>query len=210
MPYQVSKASLIEKIADLVRAKVLEDISDVRDESDRDGLRIVIELKRDATPMVVLNNLYKHTQLQTTFGVIMLALVEGRPRVLNLKQMMEEFLKHRNEVIVRRTRFELDAAEKRAHILEGFIIALDNIDEVIKTIKESKDTSTANLNLQQRFGLSEIQAKAILEMRLQRLTGLERDKIQQEYREIIRLSAFVPFLQAKNYKCRSSVMNWPA
>jgi DNA gyrase subunit A len=165
----------------------LEDISDVRDESDRDGLRIVIELKRDATPMVVLNNLYKHTQLQTTFGVIMLALVEGRPRVLNLKQMMEEFLKHRNEVIVRRTRFELDAAEKRAHILEGFIIALDNIDAVIKTIKESKDTQTANLNLQQRFGLSEIQAKAILEMRLQRLTGLERDKIQQEYREIIQL-----------------------
>lgn len=187
LPYQVSKASLIEKIADLVRAKVLEDISDVRDESDRDGLRIVIELKRDATPMVVLNNLYKHTQLQTTFGVIMLALVEGRPRVLNLKQMMEEFLKHRNEVIVRRTRFELDAAEKRAHILEGFIIALDNIDAVIKTIKESKDTPTASINLQQRFGLSEIQAKAILEMRLQRLTGLERDKIQQEYREIIQL-----------------------
>jgi len=156
LPYQVSKASLIEKIADL-------------------------------TPMVVLNNLYKHTQLQTTFGVIMLALVEGRPRVLNLKQMMEEFLKHRNEVIVRRTRFELDAAEKRAHILEGFIIALDNIDAVIKTIKESKDTPTASINLQQRFGLSEIQAKAILEMRLQRLTGLERDKIQQEYREIIQL-----------------------
>jgi len=187
LPYQVSKASLIEKIADLVRAKVLEDISDVRDESDRDGLRVVIELKRDATPMVVLNNLYKHTQLQTTFGVIMLALVEGRPRVLNLKQMMEEFIKHRNEVIVRRTRFELDAAEKRAHILEGFIIALDNIDAVIKTIKESKDTPTANANLQQRFGLSEIQAKAILEMRLQRLTGLEREKIQQEYREIIQL-----------------------
>ena len=187
LPYQVSKASLIEKIADLVRAKVLEDISDVRDESDRDGLRVVIELKRDATPMVVLNNLYKHTQLQTTFGVIMLALVEGRPRVLNLKQMMEEFLKHRNEVIVRRTKFELDAAEKRAHILEGFIIALDNIDAVIKTIKESKDTPTANANLQQRFGLSEIQAKAILEMRLQRLTGLEREKIQQEYREIIQL-----------------------
>jgi len=187
LPYQVSKASLIEKIADLVRAKVLEDISDVRDESDRDGLRVVIELKRDATPMVVLNNLYKHTQLQTTFGVIMLALVEGRPRVLNIKQMMEEFIKHRNEVIVRRTKFELDAAEKRAHILEGFIIALDNIDAVIKTIKESKDTPTANANLQQRFGLSEIQAKAILEMRLQRLTGLEREKIQQEYREIIQL-----------------------
>lgn len=187
LPYQVSKASLIEKIADLVRAKVLEDISDIRDESDRDGMRIVIELKRDATPMVVLNNLYKHTQLQTTFGVNMLALVKGRPKVLTLKQMMEEFLKHRNEVIVRRTQFELDAAERRAHILEGFIIALDNIDEVIKTIKESKDTPTASINLQSRFSLSEIQAKAILEMRLQRLTGLERDKIQAEYREIIQL-----------------------
>jgi DNA gyrase subunit A len=187
LPYQVSKASLIEKIADLVRAKVLEDISDIRDESDRDGMRIVIELKRDATPMVVLNNLYKHTQLQTTFGVNMLALVKGRPKVLTLKQMMEEFLKHRNEVIVRRTQFELDAAERRAHILEGFIIALDNIDEVIKTIKESKDTPTASINLQSRFSLSEIQAKAILEMRLQRLTGLERDKIQAEYIEIIQL-----------------------
>ena len=187
LPYQVGKASLIEKIADLVRAKVLEDISDIRDESDRDGMRIVIELKRDATPMVVLNNLYKHTQLQTTFGINMLALVKGRPKVLTLKEMMEEFLKHRNEVIVRRTQFELDAAERRAHILEGFIIALDNIDEVIKTIKQSKDTPTASSNLQSRFSLSEIQAKAILEMRLQRLTGLERDKIQAEYREIIQL-----------------------
>jgi DNA gyrase subunit A len=187
LPYQVSKASLIEKIAELVRAKVLEDISDVRDESDRDGLRVVIELKRDGVPMVVLNNLYKHTQLQTTFGVIMLALVDGRPRILNLKQMMEEFLKHRNEVVVRRTRYELDAAEKRAHILEGFIIALDNIDAIIKTIKESPDTPTASMRLQQGFGLSELQAKAILEMRLQRLTGLERDKIQNEYREIIQL-----------------------
>ena len=187
LPYQVGKASLIEKIADLVRAKVLEDISDIRDESDRDGMRIVIELKRDATPMVVLNNLYKHTQLQTTFGINMLALVKGRPKVLTLKEMMEEFLKHRNEVIVRRTQFELDAAERRAHILEGFIIALDNIDEVIKTIKQSKDTPTASSNLRSRFSLSEIQAKAILEMRLQRLTGLERDKIQAEYREIIQL-----------------------
>jgi DNA gyrase subunit A len=187
LPYQVGKASLIEKIADLVRAKVIEDISDIRDESDRDGMRIVIELKRDATPMVVLNNLYKHTQLQTTFGINMLALVKGRPKVLTLKEMMEEFLKHRNEVIVRRTQFELDAAERRAHILEGFIIALDNIDEVIKTIKQSKDTPTASMNLRSRFSLSEIQAKAILEMRLQRLTGLERDKIQAEYREIIQL-----------------------
>jgi DNA gyrase subunit A len=186
LPYQVNKASLIEKIADLVRAKSLEDISDIRDESDRDGMRIVIELKRDATPMVVLNNLYKHTQMQVTFGAIMLALVDGRPRVLNLKEMMEQYIKHRVEVIVRRTRFELDAAEKRAHILEGFIIALDNIDEIIKTIKASPDTPTASLKLQEGFGLSELQAKAILEMRLQRLTGLEREKIMNEYRELIR------------------------
>ncbi len=186
LPYQVSKAGLIEKIADLVKAKSLEDISDIRDESDRDGMRIVIELKRDAVPMVVLNNLYKHTQMQVTFGVIMLALVNGRPRILTLKELMEEFLKHRNEVIVRRTQFDLDAAEKRAHILEGFIIALDNIDAVIKTIKESKDVPTASSRLQERFGLSEIQAKAILDMRLQRLTGLEREKIQNEYAELIK------------------------
>ncbi|MFN6113129.1 MAG: DNA gyrase subunit A [Bacteroidota bacterium] len=186
LPYQVSKAGLIEKIADLVKAKSLEDISDIRDESDRDGLRIVIELKRDATPMVVLNNLYKHTQMQVTFGVIMLALVNGRPRILTLKELMEEFLKHRNEVVVRRTQFDLDAAEKREHILEGFIIALDNIDAVIKTIKESKDVPTASSRLQERFGLSEIQAKAILDMRLQRLTGLEREKIQNEYAELIK------------------------
>lgn len=185
LPYQVSKAGLIEKIADLVKAKSLEDISDIRDESDREGLRIVIELKRDAVPMVVLNNLYKHTQMQVTFGVIMLALVNGRPRILTLKEMMEEFVKHRNDVIVRRTKFDLDAAEKRAHILEGFIIALDNIDAIIKTIKESKDAAQASQKLQERFGLSEIQAKAILDMRLQRLTGLEREKIQQEYAEVI-------------------------
>jgi DNA gyrase subunit A len=185
LPYQVSKAGLIEKIADLVKAKTLEDISDIRDESDREGLRIVIELKRDAVPMVVLNNLYKHTQMQVTFGVIMLALVNGRPRILTLKEMMEEFVKHRNDVIVRRTKFDLDAAEKRAHILEGFIIALDNIDAIIKTIKESKDVTQASQKLQERFGLSEIQAKAILDMRLQRLTGLEREKIQQEYAEVI-------------------------
>lgn len=187
LPYQVSKAGLIEKIADLVKSKTLEDISDIRDESDRDGMRIVIELKRDGVPMVVLNNLYKHTQMQVTFGVIMLALVNGRPRILTLKEMMEPFIAHRNEVIVRRTQFDLTAAEKRAHILEGFIIALDNIDEVIQTIKKSKDTNEASLNLQSKFGLSEIQAKAILDMRLQRLTGLEREKIQAEYREVIEL-----------------------
>jgi len=185
LPYQVSKAGLIEKIADLVKNKSIEDISDIRDESDRDGLRIVVELKRDAVPMVVLNNLYKHTQLQVTFGVILLALVNGRPRILTLKEMITEFVAHRNNVIVRRTQFDLDAAEKRAHILEGFIIALDNIDEVIKVIKASKDVPTASEQLQKRFGLSEIQSKAILDMRLQRLTGLEREKIQAEYREII-------------------------
>lgn len=185
LPYQVSKAGLIEKIALLVKSKAIDDISDIRDESDRDGLRVVIELKRDGVPMVVLNNLYKHTQMQVTFGVIMLALVNGRPRILTLKEMIEEFVKHRNEVVVRRTQFDLDAAEKRAHLLEGFIIALDNIDEVIKTIKGSTDVPTASERLQKKFGLSEVQAKAILDMRLHRLTGLEREKIQAEYREVI-------------------------
>lgn len=187
LPYQVNKANLIEKIAELVRDKKIEDISNVRDESDRDGLRVVIELKRDSVPEIVLNNLYKHTQMQNTFGVIMLALVKGRPRVLNLKEVMVHFLEHRNEVIVRRTQFELDAAERRAHILEGYIIALDNIDEVIETIRKSRDTETARNNLMARFSLSEIQAKAILDMRLQRLTGLEREKIVEEYRETLKL-----------------------
>jgi DNA gyrase subunit A len=187
LPYQVSKAGLIEKIADQVRDKVLEDISDIRDESDRDGMRIVIELKRDGVPLVVLNNLFKHTQMQTTFGCNMLALVDGRPRVLELREMLQHFISFRNEVVVRRTKYELAAAEKRAHILEGFIIALDNIDAVIKTIKESPNVEVASERLQANFKLSEIQAKAILDMRLQRLTGLEREKIQQEYREIIQL-----------------------
>ncbi len=185
LPYQVNKANLIEKIADLVREKKLEDIADIRDESDRDGMRIVIDLKRDSTPMVVLNNLYKHTQLQNTFGVIMLALVNGRPRVLTLREVVRHFIDFRNEVVVRRTQFELEEAERRAHILEGYIIALDNIDAVIQTIRQSPDTATASMRLQERFGLSEIQAKAILEMRLQRLTGLEREKIEHEYRELI-------------------------
>ncbi len=185
LPYQVNKASLLEKIADLVKTKTVEDITDVRDESDRDGIRVVIDVKRDANPTVVLNNLYKHTQMQVTFGVIMLALVNGRPKVLTLKEMMQHFIEHRNVVIIRRTKFELDAAEKRAHILEGLIIALDNLDEVIKTIRESPDPKIASSRLQERFGLTEIQAKAILDMRLQRLTGLERDKIHSEYKEVI-------------------------
>ncbi len=187
IPYQVNKASLIEKIAELVQSKKIEDISDIRDESDKDGLRIVIELRRDAQPEVVLNNLYKHTNLQTTFGVIMLALVNGVPKILNLKEMMMEFINFRLDVIVRRTKFELDDAERRAHILEGYKIALDNIDEIIELIKKSKDPDTAKMNLMKKFKLSEIQAKAILDMRLQRLTGLERSKVEEEYKETIKL-----------------------
>lgn len=187
LPYLVNKAGLIAKIADLVNDKKLEDISDVRDESDRDGLRVVIELKRDATAEVVLNNLFKHTQMQITYGVIMLALVDGRPQVLTLRDMIRHFVEHRNTVVVRRSKYELDEAEKRAHILEGYIIALDNIDAVIKLIKQSKDVESAKTGLMKKFKLSEIQAKAILDMRLQRLTGLERKKVEDEYRETIKL-----------------------
>jgi DNA gyrase subunit A len=187
LPYQVNKASLIEKIAELVREQKINEISNVRDESDRDGLRVVIELKRDAQPAVVLNQLFKHTQMQVTFGVIMLALVNGVPKVLSLREMMDHFLNHRMDVLIRRTKFDLEAAEKRAHILEGYIIALDNIDAVIETIKKSRDVETAKQNLMKKFGLSEIQAKAILDMRLQRLTGLERKKIEDEYKETIKL-----------------------
>jgi DNA gyrase subunit A len=186
IPYGVTKSGLIEKIADLVRSKSLDGITDIRDESDRDGIRVVLELRRDAIPRVILNNLYKKTQLQTTFAANMIALVGGRPRLLTLRQLLELFLEFRNEVIVRRTQYELDQAERRAHILEGFIIALDNIDAVIETIKTSDTPETASIRLQERFGLSEIQAKAILDMRLQRLTGLEREKIQLEYRELLK------------------------
>ncbi len=187
LPYQVNKANLIEKIADLVREGKFTELSNIRDESDRDGMRVVIELKRDAQPAVVINNLFKHTQMQTTFGVITLALVNGVPKVLTLKEVMVHFLAHRMVVLVRRTKFELDAAERRSHILEGYIIALDNIDEVIETIKKSRDVETAKNNLMRKFKLSEIQSKAILDMRLQRLTGLERKKIEDEYRELLKL-----------------------
>ena len=187
LPFQVNKANLIEKMADLVRAGKLNDISNIRDESDRDGMRVVIELKREAQPAVVLNQLFVHTQMQTTFGVNMLALVNGVPKVLNLKEILQHFLEHRMDVLIRRTKYELEAAEKRAHILEGYIIALDNIDAVIQTIKKSKDVETAKSNLMKKFKLSEIQAKAILDMRLQRLTGLERQKIEDEYKETIKL-----------------------
>ena len=187
LPYQVNKANLIEKMAELVRSGKLSDISNIRDESDRDGMRVVIELKRDAQPAVVINQLFKHTQMQVTFGVIMLALVNGAPKVLKLDEVLKHFLAHRMDVLIRRTKYELEAAEKRAHILEGYIIALDNIDEVIEIIKKSRDPVTARNNLIRRFKFSEIQAKAILDMRLQRLTGLERKKIEEEYREVIKL-----------------------
>ncbi|TDJ56371.1 MAG: DNA gyrase subunit A [Ignavibacteria bacterium] len=187
LPYQVNKANLIEKIADLVRSGKITEISNLRDESDRDGMRVVVELKRDAQPAVVLNQLFKHTQMQTTFGVIMLALVNGIPKVLQLREMMQHFIDHRMDVLIKRTKYELDAAERRAHILEGYIIALDNIDAVIQTIKKSKDVETARNNLMKNFKLSEVQAKAILEMRLQRLTGLERKKIEDDYKETIKL-----------------------
>ncbi|GBD07606.1 DNA gyrase subunit A [bacterium HR21] len=185
LPFQVAKAALIERIAQLVRTKTLEGIADIRDESDREGMRIVIELRRDAVPMVVLNNLYKHTPLQSTFSIIMLALVGGRPRVLSLREMLHAFLRHRHEVIQRRSRFELDGAERRAHIVEGLLRALDQLDEVIETIRSAPDPATASQRLQDRFELSAEQARAILEMRLQRLTGLERSSLHDEYRQLL-------------------------
>ncbi|WP_026995339.1 DNA gyrase subunit A [Flectobacillus major] len=186
IPYMVNKASLIKQCADLVNDKKIEGISEIRDESDRQGMRVVFDLKRDAVPNVVLNNLYKYSALQSSFSVNNVALVKGRPMTLNLKDLIHYFVEHRNEVIVRRTQYDLREAQKRAHILEGFIIALDNLDAVIKLIRESRDPNAAQQGLTSTFGLSDIQAKAILEMRLQRLTGMERDKIIAEYEEIQR------------------------
>ncbi|SPP64533.1 DNA gyrase subunit A [Nitrospira lenta] len=187
VPYQVNKAKLIEKIAELVQDERIKGIADLRDESsDREGVRVVIELKRGEIPLIVLNNLFKHTQLETTFGVIMLALVNNRPEVLNLKQILSHFLDHRREVIVRRTAFELRKAEERAHILEGLKIALDNLDAVIALIRRAQSPDEARAGLMSQFGLSEIQASAILEMRLQRLTQLERQKLIEEYKEVLK------------------------
>jgi len=191
IPYQVNKAKLIENIADLVKDKKITGISDLRDESDRDGMRIVIELKRDANPNIVLNLLYKHTKLQDTFGVIMLALVNNEPKVLNLKQILEHYIEFQKEVITRRTIFDLNKAEARAHILEGLKIALDNIDEVISIIRNSKTGEIAKNTLIERFDFSEKQCQAILEMRLRRLTGLERDKIEDEYNELMKLVEYL-------------------
>ncbi|RSK25441.1 DNA gyrase subunit A [Bacillus sp. HMF5848] len=200
LPYQVNKAKLIEKIADLVRDKKIEGITDLRDESDRNGMRVVIELRKDANANVILNNLYKQTSLQTSFGINMLALVDGQPRVLNLKQMLKYYLDHQVVVIRRRTQYELEKAEARAHILEGLRIALDHIDEIIALIRGSKTTEIARNGLMEHFSLSEKQAQAILDMRLQRLTGLEREKIEEEYQGLIVLIAELKAILADEEK----------
>ncbi len=200
IPYAVNKATLITNIAYLVQEKKLEGISDLRDESNKDGIRVVIELKRGVVAKVVLNNLYKHTQLQTTFGAIMLAIDHGRPKVMNLRELLEAYLDHRYDVIKRRTQFDLDKAEARAHILEGLKIALDHLDEVVKIIRGSKDRDNARAQLMSKFGLSEIQSNAILDMRLYQLTGLERGKIEAEYLELIKLISFLRDLLASREK----------
>jgi len=189
LPYQVNKAKLVERIAELIRDRKIEGVSDLRDESDREGMRVVLELKKDEPAVPVLNSLYKHTAMQSTFGVIMLALVSNQPRVLDLKQMIGYFIDHRKVVVVRRTRYELRQAEARAHILEGYRIALDHLDAVIQLIRRSRSADEARTGLMQEFGMSEIQAQAVLDLRLQRLTQLERQKIQDEYEETIRLIA---------------------
>lgn len=186
LPYQVNKARLVEKIAQLVRDKQIEGITDLRDESDRNGMRVVVDLRRDSNPNVILNQLYKHTQLQDSFGVIMLALVDGKPKVLNLKEVLHYYIKHQEDVITRRTRYDLAKAEARAHILEGLTIALDNLDSVITTIRESRTADIAREALSNSFKLTEKQAQAILDLRLQRLTGLEREKIEEEYQETLK------------------------
>jgi DNA gyrase subunit A len=205
IPYNVNKATLIESIARLVNEKKIEDISDIRDESNKEGIRVVIELKRDAIPKVVINNLYKHTQLEDTFGVIMLAIDHGKPRTMNIKQMLECYIAHRKEVVTRRTKFELRKAEERAHILEGFRIALDNIDAVVKIIRGADDRLDAQKKLMAKFKLSEIQTTAILDMRLYQLTGLERDKIEEEYAELIKRIAYLQSLLASERKLMAVV-----
>ena len=190
IPYQINKSTLISKTADLINEKTIEGISEIRDESDRDGMRIVYDIKRDAIPNIVLNKLYKYTALQTSFSVNNIALVKGRPEMLNLKDLIRHFVDHRHEVVVRRTQYELDEAKKKAHILEGLLIALDHLDEVIKLIRASKTVDEAKTGLMENFKLSELQAKAILDLRLQKLTGLERDKIRDEYNELMKFIAY--------------------
>ena len=203
LPYQVNKARLISSIADLQRQKVLDGITMLRDESDRTGMRIAIELRADVSPEIMLNNLFKHTQMQINFGAIMLALVDGHPRILNLKQILYYYLKHQEEVITRRSRFELDKAKAKAHILEGLLIALDHIDEVIRTIRESRTDEIAKNALMSRFDLSDKQSTAILDMRLRRLTGLERDKLEADYKDVKETIAYLEDLLSS----RDKIMN---
>jgi DNA gyrase subunit A len=198
LPYMVNKARLIEKIASLVKDKKIDGITDLRDESDRDGMRIVIELRKDTNPQVILNHLYKHTQLEDSFGVILLALVNGVPRYLNLKEILHHFIEHQKEVVIRRTRFELNKAEAEAHILEGLRIALDNIDDILETIRSSPTVEKARESLISRFGLSEKQAQAILDMRFRQLTGLEREKLENQYQELLQTISYLKAVLASD------------
>ena len=190
LPYLVNKARLIEKIAELVRDKKIDGITDLNDHSSREGMRICIDLRKDANANVILNLLYKHTQLQDTFGVIMLALVNNEPKVMNLLDMLKYYLAHQEDVVTRRTKYDLNKAEERDHILQGLLIALDHIDEVIQIIRSSKNVAEAKLRLIERFGLTDVQAQAIVDMRLRALTGLERDKLEAEYKELMEKIAY--------------------
>ncbi len=186
IPFMVNKTKLLERIAELVKEKKVEGVSDIRDESDRDGMRIAVDVKREGNALVIMNRLYKYTQMEVSFGIIFLAIVKGRPQVLNLKEMLVLFVEHRREIIVRRTMYDLKKAEERAHILEGLKKALDALDEIIEAIRSSADPKEAKSRLMADFSLTEVQAQAILDMRLQRLTGLEREKIQAEYQELLK------------------------
>ena len=203
LPYMVNKARLIEKIAELVRDKKIDGITDLSDQSSREGMRICIELRRDVNPNVILNQLYKHTQLQDTFGVIMLALVNGQPKVMNLLDMLKYYLQHQEDVVTRRTKYDLNKAEERAHILKGLLIALDNIDEVIKIIRGSKTVQIAKAELMERFELSDVQAQAIVDMRLRALTGLEREKLEAEYAELMK-----KIDEVQSNPCRPQTPSW--
>jgi DNA gyrase subunit A len=207
IPYQINKSDLISKIAELAREKVIDGISDLVDETNREGIRIVIDIKREANANVVLNNLYKHTMLQTSYGIILLALVDGQPRVLNIKEILEKYVDFQKIVIIRRTQFDLDKAEKRAHILEGLKIALDNIDAIIKLIKSSKSDNDAKTGLMEKFGLSEAQSEAILEMKLRRLTGLEKEKIEEELAELLKLIEELNSILADEQKVLAIIKN---
>ena len=199
LPYMVNKALLIQKMVELVKDKRIEGITDIRDESSREGMRVVVELRKDANANVILNQLYKHTQLQDTFGVIMLALVDNQPRILNLNEMLFYYIKHQEDVVTRRTQYDLNKAEERDHILQGLLIALDNIDEVIQIIKASRNANEAKINLMERFGLSDAQAQAIVDMKLRSLTGLEREKLENEHRELVaRIAELKAILADKN------------